>query len=35
MANPQRKVSTSIGLQAQTCSLLQEENENLKVSLPY
>ncbi|XP_030223759.1 TBC1 domain family member 2A [Gadus morhua] len=30
MANPQRKVSTSIGLQAQTCSLLQEENENLK-----
>ncbi|CAL8300620.1 unnamed protein product [Arctogadus glacialis] len=30
MANPQHKVSTSIGLQAQTCGLLQEENENLK-----
>ncbi|KAG7277960.1 hypothetical protein CRUP_022130 [Coryphaenoides rupestris] len=30
MADPRRRVSTSNGLQAQTCSQLQEDNENLK-----
>ncbi|CAL8357953.1 unnamed protein product [Merluccius merluccius] len=30
MADPRRKVSTSNGLQAQTCRQLQENNENLK-----